>query len=409
VLAFLCALAIVTYLDRLCISIAGPRMQAELGFTPERWGWVVGVFAISYGAFEIPAGALGDRIGHRGVLTRIVVWWSAFTGLTSATSSFSSLLVVRFLFGAGEAGAFPNISGALSRWFPATERARAQGLVWGASRVGGVISPLLAVPIMRRFGWRATFRFFGGIGLVWAAAWFWWYRNRPSQQLGITQRELGEIGSGNEAPSHTAIPWGQLARARQLWIVMLMYSFYGWGSYFYLSWLHTYLVKGRGLSEREMGIFSTLPFILGAGANIVGGFLSDHVAKRYGLKRGRRLLGCSGLGLSAIFVLATALTTGKASGVIFVSLGYGAMDLMLPSAWAICLDLGGQYAGAVSGAMNSSGHVGGFLSSVLFGYLVRDFGNYDIPLFVIATMLMVSAFLFSRIDPTKPIVIEEAR
>jgi len=158
-----------------------------------------------------------------------------------------------------------------------------------------------------------------------------------------------------------------------------------------------------------MGIFSTLPFILGAGANIVGGFLSDHVAKRYGLKRGRRLLGCSGLGLSAIFVLATALTTGKASGVIFVSLGYGAMDLMRPSAWGICLDLGGPYAGAVSGAMNSSGHVGGFLSSVLFGYLVRDFGNYDIPLFVIATMLMVSAFLFSRIDPTKPIVIEEAR
>ena len=408
-LAFLCALAIVTYLDRLCISIAGPRMQAELGFTPERWGWVVGVFAISYGAFEIPAGALGDRIGHRGVLTRIVVWWSAFTGLTSATSSFSSLLAVRFLFGAGEAGAFPNISGVLSRWFPATERARAQGLVWGASRLGGVISPLLAVPIMGLFGWRATFRLFGGIGLVWAAAWFWWYRNRPSHQPGITAPELQEIGSGREAPSHAAIPWGQLARARQLWIVMLMYSFYGWGSYFYLSWLHTYLVKGRGLSEREMGIFSTLPFILGAAANIVGGFLSDRVAGRYGLKRGRRLLVCTGLGLSAIFVLATALTTGKASGVIFVSLGYGAMDLMLPSAWAICLDLGGRYAGAVSGAMNSSGHVGGFLSSVLFGYLVRDFRNYDIPLFVIATMLLVSAFLFSRIDPTKPIVVEEAR
>jgi MFS family permease len=203
------------------------------------------------------------------------------------------------------------------------------------------------------------------------------------------------------------MPWRQLARSHQLWRVMLMYSFYGWGSYFYLSWLHTYLVKGRGLTERQMGVFSTLPFILGAAANVAGGFLGDHLSKKYGLKTGRRVVGSCGLFLAALFVLATALTTGKAAGVIFISLGYGAMDLMLPSAWAICLDLGGRYSGAVSGAMNSSGHVGGFLSSVLFGYLVRDFNNYNAPLFAIATMLMVSAFLFLRIDPTKPIAVEE--
>jgi MFS family permease len=382
-------------------------MQVELGLTQQQWGWVVGIFAVSYGAFEIPAGALGDRIGHRGVLTRIVVWWSAFTSFTGATSSFSSLLAVRFLFGAGEAGAFPNISGALSRWFPAGERARAQGFVWGASRAGGVVAPLLVLPIMRLFGWRVTFWCFGGLGVIWAAAWFGWYRNYPFQQPGITQHELEEIGPGNEPRGHTGTPWSRLARSRQLWLVMLMYSFYGWGSYFYLSWLHTYLVRGRGLTEREMVIFSTLPFILGAGANLVGGFLSDHASKRYGLKVGRRIIGSSGLGLSAIFILVTALTTGKASGVIFVSLGYGAMDLMLPSAWAICLDLGGRYAGAVSGAMNSGGHIGGFLCSVLFGYLVSHFGNYSAPLFAIATMLMVSAILFSRIDPTTPIAIEE--
>ncbi len=406
VLISLAMLAIITYLDRLCISIAGPRMQRELGFTPDQWGWIVGIFAVSYSAFEIPAGALGDRYGQRRVLARIVVWWSVFTILTGAVSSFWALLVIRFLFGAGEAGAFPNISGALSRWFPSGQRARAQGVIWGSSRVAGVLAPLLVLPIMAAFGWRATFWVFGAVGIVWAAIWTPWYRNSPVEKPGVTAEELAEIGDAGRAP-HSGFPWGKLFRAKQLWLVMFMYYCYVWGAYFYLSWLHTYLVKGRGLSETEMGVFSTLPFLLGAGANLLGGYLSDRFAKRFGLRQGRRLIGSASLALSALCVLATALTTSKASGVIFISAGYGFMDLMLPSAWALCMDLGGRYAGAVSGAMNSSGNIGGFSSSVLFGYLVRRYGNYDAPLFAIAAMLMLSAFLFTRIDATRKLVPEE--
>ena len=189
---------------------------------------------------------------------------------------------------------------------------------------------------------------------------------------------------------------------------MLMYQFYGWGSYFYLSWLHTYLVNGRGLTEREMGMFSTLPFILGAGANLLGGWLSDRLVRKMGLRRGRSLLGSVALLGGAACVLATALTTGKFTGVILISVGYGCMDLMLPSAWAICMDLGGKYSGAVSGAMNSAGHIGGFSSSVLFGYIVRDYGSYSAPLFVIAAMLTLAALVFSRIDASKPLVAEQA-
>ena len=136
VLASLAALAVITYLDRLCISIAGPTMQRELGFSPAQWGWIVGIFAISYGGLEIPGGALGDRWGQRIVIARIVVWWSAFTALTGTVSGFYALLAVRFLFGAGEAGAFPNISGAIARWFPSTERARAQGRGVGGEPAG---------------------------------------------------------------------------------------------------------------------------------------------------------------------------------------------------------------------------------------------------------------------------------
>jgi len=119
------------------------------------------------------------------------------------------------------------------------------------------------------------------------------------------------------------------------------------------------------------------------------------------------MVGAFGLTGGALCVLATALTTSKAAGVVLISAGYGCMDLMLPSAWAICMDLGGRYAGAVSGAMNSAGHVGGFSSSVLFGYIVRRYGNYNAPLFLIASMLTIAAFVFSRIDSSKTIVTEE--
>ena len=407
VLASFASLAILTYLDRLCISVAGPRMQRELGFTPEQWGWVVGIFAVSYGGLEIPAGALGDRYGQRNVIMRIVLWWSAFTALTGSVSGFGILLAVRFLFGAGEAGAFPNISGALSRWFPATERARAQGVVWGASRLGGIVAPLLVVQLMNTVGWRAAFWIFGAVGAVWALTWYGWYKNSPEEHPGITREELEEIGTGSSRPVHTGIPWRALFRSRALWLIMIMYAFYGWGSYFYLSWLHTYLVKGRGLTEVEMGIFSTLPFILGAGANLLGGWMSDLLVKRFGLRNGRRFLGAFSLAAGSLCVLATALSEGKLMGVVLISVGYGFMDLMLPSAWAMCLDIGGRYAGAVSGAMNSSGHIGGFTCSVLFGYLVAHFGSYNVPLFAISVMLMAAAFVFSRIDASHAIVVDE--
>jgi MFS family permease len=391
VLAFLVVLSVITYLDRVCLSVAGVRMQEDLGISRQHWGWVLGVFSLGYGIFEIPTGALGDRLGQRRVLTRIVVWWSAFTSLTGLVSNYYLLLLTRFLFGAGEAGAYPNMAGTIGRWFPPTERARAQGAVWAASRVGGALSPLIVVPLMAALGWRAAFYIFGSIGMVWALLWYTWYRDRPYGQPGA-------------APDDAGVPWAALFRSRQLWLIMSMAWCYGWGASFYLSWLHTYLEKGRGLSEEEMGHYSALPFVMGALGNLTGGFLGDRLSRRYGLRFGRRLVGSVSLALSAVLILATALTAGKYTGVATLTLGYGVMDCMLPSSWANCLDVGGRYAGVVSGAMNSVVQAGGFISIVLFGYLVDWFGTYDAPLFAIAAMMFVSAILFSRIDPTRPLV-----
>jgi MFS family permease len=397
-------LSVITYLDRVCIAIAGPRMQDDLDISPQRWGWVLGAFVLSYGVFEIPTGALGDRWGQRKVLTRIVVWWSAFTSLTGAVSHYWMLLATRFLFGAGEAGAYPNMAGSVGRWFPAVERARAQGFVWAASRAGGALSPWLVVPLMAALGWRAAFWSFGALGLLWAAVWYAWYRDHPGSQPGISPQELEEIGTVEAYPDHAGVPWGKLFRSRQLWLLMAMYWCYVWGSMFYLTWFPTYLVKGRGFSEGEMGAFAALPFLLGVAGNLAGGFLSDGLSRRYGLRVGRRLVGSVSLTLSALFLVATALIEGKVVAILLLALGFGAMDCMLPSAWAICLDVGGKYAGVVSGAMNSAGQAGGLVCSVLFGYLVQAFGSYDVPLLVVGAMVMVSAGLYGLIDPTRQLV-----
>jgi len=406
VLSLLFLLSIITYLDRVCISVAGPRMQADLNISPQQWGWVVGVFAIAYAAFEIPSGSLGDRIGPRKVLTRIVIWWSVFTSLTGFAWNYLVLLPIRFLFGAGEAGAYPNSSASISRWFPTVERGRAHGLVWMASRIGGAISPVLVVPIQARWGWRASFFCFGALGVIWAAVWYAWYRDYPAEKRGVSKEELEEVG-GLRPTSHHGLPWRMALGRGNLWTIMLMYFTYCYGSFFFLSWLHTYLVRGRGFTETGL-LFSTLPFILGALANMGGGITSDIMVRKLGLKWGRRSVAIFGLSCSAIFTVATVLTADKMLALVFLALSYAGSDFMLPTAWSVCLDIGKKCAGAVTGAMNTAGQIGSFISSVLFGYFVNWSGSYDVPLIPMAVMLTISALLWLKIDPTEELIPEEA-
>lgn len=408
VLGFLFLLSIITYVDRVCISVAGPKMQQELDLSPEQWGWVVAAFAFAYAIFEIPTGSMGDRTGPRRVLARIVIWWSVFTSLTGAVSNYTLLLVTRFLFGAGEAGAYPNSSAAISRWFPATERGRAHGVVWMASRIGGAISPLMVIPIQLAYGWRASFFVFGILGVVWAAAWYWWFRDNPRDKEGVTAAEIAEIGPPKAGEKHS-LPWGQALRSANLWWIMLMYHTYCWGSFFYLSWLHTFLVKGRGYDDAEIKSLSWLPFAFGACANILGGITSDYMVKRIGLKWGRRVVGMAGLGASAIFITLTMFTQDKVASVVLLALGYAGSDFMLPVAWAVCLDVGRKYAGAVTGAMNTAGQLGSTLTSLAFGYLVKWYGSYDAPLVPMAVMTAISALLWLMIDPTVEIIEEHEK
>lgn len=397
-------LAIITYLDRVCIAVAGPRMQEDLHIGPAEWGWVVGIFAIAYAGFEIPTGSLADRYGPRRILTRIVLWWSAFTSLTGIASNYWVLLAIRFSFGAGEAGAYPNFSSSISRWFPRVKRARALGIVLMASQIGGAFSPLLVLPIQGRYGWRASFYLFGVFGVLWAAVWYSWYRDSPSEMAKVTQAELNEIDA-TAFHTHEALPWKVALRSKNLWSLMVMALGYYYAGYFFLSWFQTYLVKARGFSEKQL-LLSTLPYLFGACGNACGGFASDALARRYGLKWGRRTVGMVGIGVSALSMAAAILTAHKFLVLIFLTVSYTGITFVQPTAFAVCIDIARKYAGAVAGAMNTAAQTGAFLSSIVFGYLVKLSGSYDVPLIPMALMLSLSAVLWLKIDPTEQLIPE---
>jgi MFS transporter, ACS family, glucarate transporter len=405
VLGFLFVLSIITYVDRICISVAGTTIQKDLGLTPAQWGWVLGAFALAYSAFEIPTGVLGDRIGPRRVLARIVIWWSGFTALTGVVTNLWQLLVVRFLFGAGEAGAYPNISGAISRWFPKVERGRAQAVVWMASRVGSALSPFLVIPLLHAYGWRVGFFVFGLVGIIWAAVWFWWFRDNPGNHPQVSAREIVEIESGAPpAAEHGRLPWREVLRRPNLWWIMLMYFTHVWGGYFFVTWLFTFLENGRGYTKADLLQLSWLPFVCGAGANLLGGTASDFLVKKIGLKWGRRTIGLIGHGVATVFITAAFYTQDKVWTIVFLAIAYAGSDFMLPVAWAVCLDIGGRHTGAVAGAMNTAGNFGGFLSTVIFGAVVSAYDSYDLPLLLTAAMSAISTVVWLKIDPGELIV-----
>lgn len=383
VLGLLCLLSLITYLDRICISVAGPRMQRELNIGPAEWGWVVGAFALAYGLFEVPTGLWGDRVGARVPLTRIVAWWSVFTALTGVVSGLRPLILVRFLFGAGEAGAYPIASSAISRWFPVEARARAFGLMWMSSQFGGAAAPLLVVPLQLRYGWRASFFIFGAAGILWSLVWFFWYRDRAP--------------GAAPSPAHTRANWRDLLRQSNVRTVMAIGFCYVYAQYFFIAWLHTFLVVGRGFSETDL-YFTSAPFLLGAATNLLGGVASDRAVSRLGPKWGRRVVGFSGLTVSALALTAAAFVQDKPTLLLLLALSYAGTTFQQPSVWAACVDIGGPQAGTVSALMNTAAQIGSFVLSISYGQLAAGTGSYNLALIPIVAALLTGAALWLRVD-----------
>ena len=401
VVALLVLLFAITYLDRICISVAGPRMQEDLGIDPVGWGWVTGMFTLAYCLFEIPTGMMGDRLGPRRVLTRIVMWWSAFTAMTGAMTGYYPLLLTRFLFGAGEAGAFPNASVVVSRWFPPRQRATISGVNLMASQVGGAIAPLLVLPIQMRYGWRMSFYVFGVFGLVWAAVWYAWFRDSPEEKRGRVSPPSTTAGS-EASPTGHAFPWRLVYRSKTVWSMLGLAFCYVYVYNFFQTWFHTFLVRGRGFSEATL-LLSALPFVLAACANLAGGAASDALVQRLGAKRGRQLIGASALTAAAAFTIAAMLTHHQVLTVVCLALTYGAITFQQSGVFGVCLDISGPRAGAIVGLMNTIAQVGGLAGSVLYGYIVDRTGSYDAPFIPMTVLLLLGAALWVNVDASREI------
>ena len=406
VLGLVFAAAFITYLDRVCISVAAPLMQADLGLSELQFGWVFTAFYIAYTIFEMPSAWLGDRWGQRRTLVRIVSCWSLFTILTGTVRQFGTLLATRFVFGAAEAGAFPTLSRALSRWFPVHERSRANGLLWMGARTGGALAPPIAVLLIGAFGWRWSFAVFGALGLFWAAFCWIWYRDDPADHASVGSGELLIIRGSSAPPpkAHEPIPWRRLLTDRNMLLLFGTYFCSGFGFQFFVTWLPTYLTKEYGLTLTRSGFYSGLPLAGGAVGCLLGGVAADFIARRTGsITLGRRTVGCGGFVLGALGFGAAITVSSPLAAVACLVLASGAHDLTLPVLWATCTDAGGRFGGTSSGFVNFASCISGVTAPLVAAQLAAVFGSFNAVFYVAAGLYLIGGALWLLIDPRRSI------
>jgi MFS transporter, ACS family, glucarate transporter len=406
------ALAGITYLDRVCIAQTASLMMHDLSLTETQMANVFSAFTLAYALFEIPTGAWGDRIGTRRLLTRIVAWWSCFTIATAAAFNYASLLVVRFLFGMGEAGAFPNVSKTFSRWLPLTERGTAQGIFFAGAHLGGGLTGLLVTVLLWVMPWRMVFVVFGAVGFVWAVAWFRWFRDEPTQHPQVNSAELTLIQAGRVVEQHKRLDRAALMRilaSRNMVALCLMYFPQAYGFYFNITWLPTYLKVARGFSSVQLGLLSGLPLMLSAAADLVGGVATDRAVRAFGVRAGRCGIGIASLLVAAVAIVAGAAVEDRLLSAFLIALSCAADSFLLGAAWSVCIDTSGPHAGLVTGTMNTAGQIGAFLSPIVLAYLLKgkDQANYQewfLPLFIIGILYFAGALCWLFVDPRRPIV-----
>lgn len=393
VLSFLCGLSMITYLDRVCFGVAAPLIASELGLTDVAdLKWAFTSFAIAYAVFEIPTGWWGDRIGPRAMLLRIVLWWSLCTALTGLVGwqwgswtlgGLGTLITLRFLFGAGEAGAYPNIARALHNWFPVQEWEVAQGAIWMSGRLAGGLTPLLwallvngtpyTAPLM---GWRGAFLVFGALGVLWSVVFAMWFRNRPDDHPAVNPQERALIASTwtPAAAGHAGVPWGALLTSRSLWALCIMYALINYGWAFNITYFPSYLQTRFTLPPHDVlgAIYKGAPLWVGAIGCLVGGFAVIFLSRLLGSRiRGRKTLGLLALSLCALCWATARHAPNVHIFCVSVALSGFFIDMTLGAAWASCQDLGGRHTAVVAAFMNTVGTLGSALAVWTTGTLVQ--------------------------------------
>ena len=403
VLGLLVLLYGLTYLDRVCISAAAPALQEEFGFDESVKGLIFSAFNLSYALFQIPTGWLADRIGAKRVLSILVAWWSLFTAATGAAWNAVSLIVIRFLFGMGEAGAFPTASRAMARWMPIRERGFAQGITHTGSRLAGSVAFPLSGFLVIRFGWRPTFFIFGSLGLLWILLWRRYFRDEPGDHPEVNAAELEKIRAGRpESPRQATqtFPWRAVLSNPSLWALCMAYACYVFAFTFFLFWTPSFWKQAHGASLMVASSLSGILLFFGAITNAVGGWLSDRLFVRTGnLRTARRWVAIPGFCLAAVGMAGGGMASSAAGSFAFLLLAVSALELTTGVSWAVTLDLGRDRAGTVSAIMNTCGNLGGALSPVAFGLSVKYLDSWTAPFLIAAILCLISVAFWMKVDP----------
>jgi len=314
------------------------------------------------------------------------------------------MMVCRFLFGMGEAGAFPIATRSLSRWMLPSERGFAQGITHAGSRLGAAVTPAFVAWIIVHYGWRTAFVSFGSLGVIWSLVWFWYYRDHPAQHSGVNAAELELIApvAGKRVTPIGAVPWKRILSSSQMWILSTAYFCYGYSLAVYLDWFPKYLNSERGFSIEKMGIYASLPLLAGTFGDLAGGWISDILAGRMPLAKARRVVAVGGFTLGAIAILAACFAHDPVQSVLYSCLAMFGLELTVGVSWAIPLDIGGDFAGSVSAVMNTWGNLGGAVSTTLSGYFVKYYG-WNATFIVMSILAAFGALLYLRIDAGKRI------
>ena len=399
-------LGMVTYLDRACIATLAPDIMRDLSLSKDRMSWVFSTFALAYAIFEIPTAWWADRLGTRRILTRIVLWWSAFTMLTAAVFNFSSLLVTRFLFGAGEAGAWPCVARTFSRWVPLSQRGKVQGFFFSGAHLAGGLTPIIVGALIHVVSWRAVFVIFGLLGLVWVTVWYRWFRDDPTQHPDANAAECELIAAGRATDSghHEGwVYWRRLLGHRNTLPLCLAYVPNSCAFYFCITWLPTFLREKHGFQSLSLGFFAGLPLILSVLGDVFGGVATDAVTRRFGLRLGRAGVSAAGNVLAGTAMILAACVHHPILAAGLISLAVAATMFTLGATWGTCLDIGGEHVGVVSAAMNTSGQIGSIFCPLAVTFLLKRYGDWNAPLFVLGGLFLCGAACWCFIDPRKRI------
>jgi len=397
-------LSVLLYIDRVCISVAKEPIAGALNLSDKQFGWVLSFFALGYALAQTPVGILNDKFGPRIILTSVVSFWSLFTALTGAAWNYISLLVVRFIFGVGEAGAFPGMARATFSWIPIKERGTVTGINFSGSRLGAAFALPAVAWMIEALGWRISFVVLGVIGFAWAIIWYLWFRDDPEQHKLISEKEKEYILENRQQVSNDEVEklsGGLLMKSKNMWLAMGQYFASNFTFFFSLTWLFPHIKTKYGLDAVEAGFYASAPLVFGALGNYFSGFLVDKIYASGKWRLSRRTPAIIGFSLATIGLIASIYMGTAVGAVVFLSMAIFGADMTLSPSWSLCVDIGKKNSGAVSGTMNMAGNIGAFVTALAFPYLLSWFGEVEPFFFVAAGLNIIAIVLWLQIKPEK--------